>query len=43
MIHARSLEECAAAVAELAARISLREYVVLESLRELKKNSMAYF
>jgi DNA-binding Lrp family transcriptional regulator len=43
MIHARSQEECAAVVAELAARTSLEEYVVLESLRELKKISMAYF
>ncbi|MDR1360169.1 MAG: Lrp/AsnC family transcriptional regulator [Deltaproteobacteria bacterium] len=43
MIHARSPEECAAVVAELAARTCLQEYVVLESLRELKKISMAYF
>ncbi|MDR2077273.1 MAG: Lrp/AsnC family transcriptional regulator [Desulfovibrio sp.] len=43
MIHTRSPEECAAVVAELAARTSLRDYAVLESLRELKKISMAYF
>jgi DNA-binding Lrp family transcriptional regulator len=43
MIHARSPGECAAVIAELAARTSLREYAVLESLRELKKTSMAYF
>jgi DNA-binding Lrp family transcriptional regulator len=43
MIHSRSPEECAAVIADLTARTSLREYAVLESLRELKKISMVYF
>ncbi|MDR2161592.1 MAG: Lrp/AsnC family transcriptional regulator [Desulfovibrio sp.] len=43
MIHGRSGEECRTVVLDLAARTGLREYAVLESRRELKKISMAYF
>ena len=43
MIHGRQPGEHAAVIAELVAATPLREYVVLESVRELKKISMRYF
>jgi DNA-binding Lrp family transcriptional regulator len=43
MIHGRKPGDHAAVIAELIATTPLREYVVLESLRELKKISMRYF
>jgi DNA-binding Lrp family transcriptional regulator len=43
MIHGRAPGEHAVVIAELIASTSLREYVVLESVRELKKVSMRYF
>jgi DNA-binding Lrp family transcriptional regulator len=43
MIHGREPGEHAVVVAELIATTPLREYVVLESVRELKKVSMRYF
>jgi hypothetical protein len=43
MIHGRHPDEHRAVIAELMAATHLREYVVLESVRELKKISMTYF
>ena len=43
MVHGRSAEECAAAIAALAALPHMGEHAVLSSLKELKKISMTYF
>lgn len=43
MVHGRSEEECAAAVAALSALPHMSERAVLSSLEELKKISMTYF
>jgi DNA-binding Lrp family transcriptional regulator len=43
MIHGRHSDEYTGVIAELMATTALREYAVLESLRELKKSSMTYF
>jgi DNA-binding Lrp family transcriptional regulator len=43
MIHGRHPGEHNEVIAELSAATALRRYIVLESLRELKKISMTYF
>ena len=43
MIHGKSEQECLDVVEELRRATPLREYAVLESLKELKKISMTYF
>ena len=43
MIHGRNPDEYKEVVADLIRRTCLREYAVLESLREMKKISMTYF
>lgn len=43
MIHGRHPDEHKDVIAELMRTTALREYAVLESLRELKKISMSYF
>lgn len=43
MVHAKSREECDAAVAELVRLTGLDDYDILESRREFKKTSMRYF
>ena len=43
MIHGKSEQECLAVVDELRRSTPLREYAVLESVKELKKISMTYF
>lgn len=43
MIHARSDEECRSIIEELRAMTGLTDYLVLTSLRELKKCSPTYF
>jgi len=43
MVHARSEEECAAAIDALASIPCMGEHAVLTSLKELKKISMTYF
>ena len=43
MIHGRNPDEYKEVVAELMRQTPLREYAVLESLREMKKISMTYF
>ncbi len=43
MIHGRDPEEYKDVIAALQASTPLREYAVLESLREMKKTSMTYF
>ena len=43
MIHGRHPDEYKEVVAELMRQTPLREYAVLESLREMKKISMTYF
>lgn len=43
MIHGKSEGDCLAVVEELKASTCLKEYAVLESLKELKKTSMTYF
>lgn len=43
MVHAKTKEDCLAAVAEMAAASGLDEYDILESRKELKKTSMRYF
>jgi hypothetical protein len=43
MIHGRRPGEHHEVIAELSAATALRRYIVLESLRELKKISMTYF
>ncbi|MDL2210163.1 Lrp/AsnC family transcriptional regulator [Desulfovibrio sp. OttesenSCG-928-O18] len=43
MVHGRTEEECEAVIKELAALPHMTEYVVLSSLKELKKISMTYF
>lgn len=43
MIHGRHPDEYKDVIAALRAGTSLREYAVLESLREMKKISMTYF
>ena len=43
MIHGRTPDEYKEVVAALIAQTSLREYAVLESLKEMKKISMTYF
>jgi DNA-binding Lrp family transcriptional regulator len=43
MVHGRSRGECSRAIEEIAGRAALSDYIVLESLKELKKSSMRYF
>ena len=43
MVHARSDEECRAVIEELRAMTGLSDYLVLTSIRELKKCSPTYF
>ncbi len=43
MIHGKSPEDCLGTVQELRACTGLEEYMVLESLKELKKISPTYF
>jgi len=43
MVHGRSAEECRAVIESLRRESVLDEYAALESLKELKKTSMAYF
>lgn len=43
MIHGKSAQDCLDVVDELRRTTPLREYAVLESLKELKKISMTYF
>ncbi|WP_243313583.1 Lrp/AsnC family transcriptional regulator [Fundidesulfovibrio agrisoli] len=43
MVHAKTPEECAQTVAELARLSGLEEYDVLKSRKEFKKTSMRYF
>lgn len=43
MIHGKSARECLDVVEELRGCTPLREYAVLESMKELKKISMTYF
>lgn len=43
MIHGRSEEECLLAVDELRQKWPFKEYIMLPTLRELKKSSMRYF
>jgi siroheme decarboxylase len=43
MIHGKSREDCLAVVEELRAATGLDDYIVLFSIQELKKTSMAYF
>ena len=43
MIHGRNPEEYLQVVEELRASTPLKEYAVLESLKEMKKTSMVYF
>ncbi len=43
MIHGRSPDEHKTVIEDLMRQTSLREYAVLESLREMKKTSMTYF
>ena len=43
MVHGRSAEECRNVIEDLVRENVLGEYAALESLKELKKTSMAYF
>ncbi len=43
MLHAGTREECNAIAAELAEQAGIREYIMLFSTKEWKKNSMQYF
>lgn len=43
MIHGRHPDEYKEVIADLVASTGLRDYAVLESLREMKKTSMIYF
>lgn len=43
MMHGRDPEEYKSVIATLIETTPLREYIVLESLKELKKTSMTYF
>lgn len=43
MIHGRSEEECQGVIRDLLAAWPLDDYLVLRTLRELKKTSMTYF
>lgn len=43
MIHGRTPDECREAIETLRVATGLREYAVLESLKEMKKTSMQYF
>ncbi|MDR2800646.1 MAG: Lrp/AsnC family transcriptional regulator [Desulfovibrio sp.] len=43
MVHGRSEAECLGVVESLAQAGPLKEYAILNSLKELKKNSMTYF
>lgn len=43
MIHATSEEECRAIIEELSRLTGIKEFEVLESIKELKKTSMEYF
>lgn len=43
MTHGRTREECLKVVEELKDLWPLRQYAILESIRELKKTSMVYF
>lgn len=43
MIHAQSKQECEKVVKEIAENISINDYTMLYSTRELKKVSMRYF
>lgn len=43
MIHGRSEEQCRKVAEELAASWPLKDYILLESVTELKKTSMTYF
>lgn len=43
MVHARSNEECTKVIEELRAMTGLGDYLVLTSIRELKKCSPTYF
>ncbi|MGC9323891.1 MAG: Lrp/AsnC family transcriptional regulator [Desulfomonilia bacterium] len=43
MIHGRTDEEVDRVIQEIAAELSLRDYRVYRTLRELKKSSMKYF
>lgn len=43
MIHSRTMAECAAAAAEIAGRAGARDYKLLYSVKEFKKENMIYF
>lgn len=43
MIHGKAVGDCSKVIEELQQTTLLKEYAVLESLRELKKTSMIYF
>ena len=43
MVHGRSEDECRDVVEKLAAGWPLKEFIILRSVRELKKTSMIYF
>lgn len=43
MVHGRSADECRTVLEDLTRETPLREYAVLNSLKELKKISMTYF
>lgn len=43
MVHGRTPDECRAVIEQLVRETPLREYAVLESLKEFKKISMTYF
>ncbi len=43
MIHGRSDDECKQVIAEVQTLTGLKDYAVLDSIKELKKTSMKYF
>ncbi len=43
MIHGRSASECEQVIAEVQELTGLKEFAVLDSIKELKKTSMKYF
>lgn len=43
MVHGRSTEECERVIAELKDRMKLSQYLVLKTVREIKKISPTYF
>jgi hypothetical protein len=43
MIHARTREELFSVIADLSHRSGIRDYLVLESLKEFKKSRVKYF